>query len=504
VGRMIGCAVGLAVLVLSAVAQEDIQQGKIKKVDPDKGVLTVVSEGKELELHVTDQTKVWGPDMQELSDRLRDRRFREGASVQFKTARKDGKNVLFGLKLGGQGRPERPGRSDRARIKKVDAGRMTITLTIDGKDQEFTVSDDTRILNVPGQNVKEQLGSKELKEGAEVQFRAATRGGKQVLVGLRLGGRGGNRPALPPVDTSRLKPLTEMGTEKYQGYEGGLYPGGKNERPATHEAAGVALGRKVQPLDSAGKPSADGKIVLLSVGMSNTTQEFSLFKQLADRDKQKNPHLVIVDGAQGGMTAARIKDPQDNGGGTRFWTTVDQRLKAAGVTRDQVQVAWIKEADAGPSQGFPRYARTLQEELAQVVRLMHERFPNLKLVYLSSRIYAGYARSRLNPEPYAYESAFSVRWLIEQQLKGEAGLNFDPGKGKVQAPWLSWGPYLWANGKTKRADGLTYEESDFGGDGTHPAQSGRRKVAEQLLQFLKTDTTTRPWFVRNGGARSGR
>src|SRR5207248_10449875 len=183
----------------------------------------------------------------------------------------------------------------------------------------------------------------------------------------------------------------------------------------------------------------------------------------ADTDEQKNPKLVIVDGAQGGMSANRIGDPEDNGTGARFWSTVDQRLKAAGATRAQVQVAWIKQADPGPRQGFPAYAKTLQAELATIVKLMHTRFPNLKLIYLSSRTYGGYARSALNPEPYAYESGFSVKWLLEQQLKGDADLNFDPAKGPAQAPWLSWGPYLWANG-TKARDGLTWEESDLGPD----------------------------------------
>src|SRR5262249_27172484 len=229
------------------------------------------------------------------------------------------------------------------------------------------------------------------------------------------------QPALARVDTSKLKPLSELGTEQYQGFPGGLYPEGRNRRPAAHEAAGIALAGKVRPLDADGKPSADGKIVLLAVGMSNTTQEFSAFQRLANADPEKNPQVVLVDGAQGGMTAAAIRDANDNGRGTKYWTTVDQRLKAAGVTRAQVQAAWIKQADAGPTQGFPRYAQTLWAELSQIVRLMHGRFPNLKLVYLSNRTYGGYARTPLNPEPYAYESGFAVKWLIEQQLKGEPG-----------------------------------------------------------------------------------
>src|SRR5262249_20525986 len=165
----------------------------------------------------------------------------------------------------------------------------------------------------------------------------------------------------------------------------------------------------------------------------------------------------------------------------------ERGLKPADGTREQVQVAWIKQADAGPTQPFPKHAQILQEELATIVRLMKQRFPNLKMVYLSSRIYGGYARTRLNPEPYAYESGFAVKWLIEQQLQGEPALNFDPARGAVQAPWLSWGPYLWANGTRPNADGLSYAEGDLGPDGTHPSQSGRQKVARQLLQFFKSD-----------------
>jgi hypothetical protein len=115
---------------------------------------------------------------------------------------------------------------------------------------------------------------------------------------------------------------------------------------------------------------------------------------------------------------------------------------------------------------------------------------------LSSRTYAGYARIPLNPEPYAYESGFAVKWLTEEQMKGDPALNYDSARGAIKAPWLSWGPYLWANGLTSRADDLFYEESDFASDGTHPSASGRRKVADQLLRFFKTDPTTKPWFLR--------
>ncbi len=83
-----------------------------------------------------------------------------------------------------------------------------------------------------------------------------------------------------------------------------------------------------------------------------------------------------------------------------------------------------------------------------------------------------------------------------QQILGEPALNFDPAKGPVQAPWLSRGPYIWANGPRPNADGLSYTEGDFGPDGTHPSAAGRQKVAKQLLGFFTTDPTAKSWFVK--------
>ena len=277
-----------------------------------------------------------------------------------------------------------------------------------------------------------------------------------------------------------LTPLSDLGSGTYQGQPGGLYPGGVNARPSSHEASGIARARAIQPMNGAGAPSTTGRYVLVSIGMSNTTQEFSTFKPLADGDGQKDPRLAIVDGAQGGMTGTNWASA-----GCSCWTVLDQRLASAGVTGSQVAIAWIKLAEQQPTQGWPLAARILQGNIVTVAQLLKQRFPNLQLAYLSSRIYAGYATTSLNPEPYAYESGFAVRWAIEE-LTGDAN-----------APWVSWGPYLWADGLKPRSDGLTWACGDLNDDGTHPSATGRRKVADMLLAFFKSDSTAREWFLVN-------
>jgi hypothetical protein len=290
-----------------------------------------------------------------------------------------------------------------------------------------------------------------------------------------------------------LKPLTEMtAKDRYKGEDGGLYGGGRNEPPEAHQTAAKKETAQIVPRDGDGKPAPDGKTVLVSISMSNATQEFSLFKQIADKDPDKSPLLTIVDCAQGGQAMAEWVDPKG-----RPWAEADRRLTAAKVTPQQVQVAWIKLANKGPSGDLAEHGKKLQKDTLAVLHNARARFPNLRIVYLGSRIYGGYATGPLNPEPYAYEGAFVVRWLIQDQIKGDASLNYDAERGMVKAPLLLWGPYFWADGVTPRkSDGLVWERTDLAADGTHPSQSGRQKVADQLLKFFKTDANAKTWFVK--------
>ncbi|MEI7730337.1 MAG: hypothetical protein WCO56_12240 [Verrucomicrobiota bacterium] len=308
-------------------------------------------------------------------------------------------------------------------------------------------------------------------------------------------GQGKSAPAAPPPrESTGLIPLDQMSAqEKYKDQDGGLYGGGKNQPPALHLQAAMAEVQKIVPLDAEGKPSPEGKIVLLSMGMSNTTMEYSRFKQMADADPAKSPLLVVVDGAQGGQDAERWNHDDANA-----WTVAEQRMKAAGVTPNQVQVVWLKQARIAPARygEFPKHVEELQGQVAGSLELAKKRYPNLRIAYLSSRIYAGNAATGLNPEPYAYEGAFAMRNLIQSQIKKDAALNYNPTKGAVKVPLLLWGPYLWTDGVTPRkSDGLVWLREDCGNDGTHPSNSGRDKVAKLLLNFCSSDPTAKPWFT---------
>lgn len=75
-----------------------------------------------------------------------------------------------------------------------------------------------------------------------------------------------------------------------------------------HEEAGLTIARNVRSLDAQGRPDDEGTIVLLPIGVSRTTQEFSASKPLADPDEC--PKLVIVDGAQAGMATTSAAIPE--------------------------------------------------------------------------------------------------------------------------------------------------------------------------------------------------
>ncbi len=311
-------------------------------------------------------------------------------------------------------------------------------------------------------------------------------------------------------------PLNDLGSGNYLGYVGGLYPNGANTPPAAHTTLGLSRAQAVTPRDANGIPNPAGKIVMVSIGMSNTTQEFcvsqtvpqpqpcnswSFMGKAAADGSVNHTTLAIVNGAYGGKTATFWDDPNDS-----EYTRINNLLVGNRLSSLQVQVAWVKVARPYPSISLPASnadAYELLINLGDIMRALKVRYPNLQQVFLSSRIYGGYATSSLNPEPYAYETGFAVKWLIQAQIDQMQSGFVDPRAGDLNAangtaPWLAWGPYLWADGVDPRSDGLVWELSDFEADYTHPATGAETKVADQLLAFFKNSEFTQCWFTNPG------
>ncbi len=299
-----------------------------------------------------------------------------------------------------------------------------------------------------------------------------------------------------------LIPINDLGSGTFNGWVGGLYPGGSNYLPALHKTAGMNFASQVVPLNTAGLPdTANGKIVWLSVGFSNTTQEASAFIPLASSQPDLNPFLQLIDGAQGSQTAAILSTPS-NPGYAPYWSTVAARLANAGASANQVQIVWYKDDNPAGTTPLQTHYDSLLEQSVRIMNELKNRFPNVKLCYISSRIYAGYASTGLNPEPYAYRNGWAMKHLIEAQINGDPRLQYN-GAG-ANAPWLSWGVYQWADGLTPRSDGLTWVcPDDYQNDGTHPSVTGRQKVAALMLDFYRNDSTTCPWFLNNCSINTG-
>ena len=316
----------------------------------------------------------------------------------------------------------------------------------------------------------------------------------------------------PATDTLRI-PLNDLGPKTYFRYPGGLYPGGLNQPPASHDSVARARRNAIRPLDVNGDEDPFGKYVLLSIGMANTSQEWcsansappcsawSLMGRAANDPAVNHAALIIVNGAADSQDAAAWTSPAS----PTYERVRTARLNPLGLSEQQVQIAWVKIATARPVASLPSDtadAHLFVTTLGQVLRTLKIRYPNLQLVFLSSRSYGGYATIGLSPEPYAYEEGLSVKWTIESQINEARGVAADRRAGsldnaKKATPLALWGPYLWADGATPRADGLAWLRTDFEDDGTAPSQSGESKVAAILLEFFKSSPHTRCWFLAN-------
>ena len=324
----------------------------------------------------------------------------------------------------------------------------------------------------------------------------------------------GVRSLIFTATTPSLVPLTDMGASTYFGFPGGLYPGG-NVMPQAHADAGQAAAAAIEPLGVNGDPSPSGKYVLLVNGHFNTMliscdsnisgpcPPFTLVGQAAADPEVEKTNLAIVRGAP--AEAEPWVDPNDS-----QYDLARERLTDLGLSEKQVQVVWAQWVLRGPRTPLPdagAHALLLVNRMGNVMRAFKIRYPNLRLVFLTSSVYSGYSNAVDGQEAVGYETGFPVKWLVQAQIDQMAGGGaiVDVRAGDLDyngpAPWIAWGPYLWADGVNPRADGLSWPISDFEFrrglpvNGVQLSPEGREKAASLLLTFFKTSPQTRCWFV---------
>lgn len=342
-------------------------------------------------------------------------------------------------------------------------------------------------------------------------------------------GSGQTRAAHDPAGQTNgmLPPLVDLGPgQTYLGHEGGLYPGGSNDRPAAHDAAGQKIARDIVPLAADGKPDpVNGKIVIMPVSVSNgygawhrgdESDTSTTFMTRANANPAKNPKLFIAYGFEYQLPGGN-RGTGDPGSNSTFYRTLDHALHQQEVTPRQVQIVWLSMPVSGMSWGtnlpveartFPADAQQSKHAWKEIVHAIYSRYPNVKIVYSSTKgaMYMS-ATATENPEfiggpiePFNHDAAWGVKWVIEDQINGAPDLNYDPAQGPVKAPWLAWGPYFWSypDGAPRHYDRFVWSRADVAPDGLHPSLSGLTKYANMLLHQMTTDPTATPWFLRPG------
>jgi len=298
-----------------------------------------------------------------------------------------------------------------------------------------------------------------------------------LLCAAAAAGRDGPAPAAQPV------PLNDLGPAAYQGWTGGLYPDGANMPPGRLHLAGLQRAARVLPLDRAGRlDPEEGRIGLLVLGTGATRPVAEELVRLADDDGERNAAVVTVNGATGG-SLRQMRSPGD-----RSWSLLGKQLARAGLGRAQVQVVWLDATGALADLPFPDDARLLQRDLDEIVKVAQQQLPSLRLVFVSSGAYGGYAGAR--GELDSYESGFGVKWLVEERAAA----------GGAGGPWVGWGPYLWAEGESPRSDLLSWRRGDFAADGERLSKQGSVRAAGRLLEFLHVDAQARSWYLAQPGA----
>ncbi len=301
-------------------------------------------------------------------------------------------------------------------------------------------------------------------------------------------------------DTTLLKPLVDLQSDFYLGYQGGLYPGGFNEMPASHADSGIAIAQSLLPINFDGEEDTlYGKTVMLGLGSISAGKSFNKFiSQYNDAGYFDScVHIVNACLDDFGLEQMIDADADDT-----YWKDINDFLQDVDLKKKQVRVVWVMTTSFEDSiTTMPAYIDSLTTKYIDLIRELKEQFINLKLIYFSGLQYGGYVdltaeHSNAFSEPAPYYNDFAIKAAITAQLNGDTLLNYSG----VDAPaaWVAWGPNFWADGRNLRDyDELRWlcpGDYDVSNNGIVLSGTGTQKIADRLFDFFTTDATATPWI----------
>jgi len=253
------------------------------------------------------------------------------------------------------------------------------------------------------------------------------------------------------VDYTEPIPLPQLGTDTYLGVVGGLYPNGSNNVPNGYaDDAFLAL-------------QNDDDIHVLCLGMSNMKSTCENFINKAAGETAVANNVTIHNGGRPGRAQ------QAWGGGVSDLYT---NLKRAGVSVPEVDVVIYFNAWGYPSGDFQSHYDEMYGSLTETMANINSVYPNLKLIYVTSREYAPPWAASLNPNPYAYEEGFAFRDIVTGRINGN----------------LSGVPILWGAYQYDPSWPDSYFKAS---DGVHLSSAGLDVAGQLWLDFYLTQS----WFV---------
>lgn len=303
-------------------------------------------------------------------------------------------------------------------------------------------------------------------------------------------------------DSTGLIPLTDMGYTRYGPFRGGLYPYFMNDIPETHLNKGKALSNAMVPLNNVGDVDWENGNVLV-IGMGGSTAS-NAYNAMVDSLKTwdyvgVNPCLKLKGLFYGGKDLTTMIDTTS----TDYWDYLQEKIDARGDTWDNIQIVWMQTHTELPIDDSILYIKTTVNQYITLLQRIQDSMANVKQVFFTGFHYTGYTHPSHElyealAEPKAYWGNLAIKVLIERQIAGDPALAFEGPDKKV--PWISWGPYWWADGTNPRAiDGLTwsceeYRDDDTGG-GFHLEESGKGKEAMMFIDFLESNLVTGKWYL---------